>query len=248
MDLSIVIPAYREEAKIGRDVAAAGAFLDRAGLSGEVIVVDDGSPDATSAAARLAPLPPGVARRVIRYRRNRGKGYAVRRGMLATRGEYAMFTDSGMCILFDYALRGLELLKSGQCELAHATRKGPGSVIRQRQPLFRRVGSRVFRRLVGLMGVPKRISDSQCGFKLYVGDVARELYGESITDGFMFDAEILLRALRKGYRVMEFPVQWYHDRDSRLEPFQTAFRMLIELWRIRKALARERGDQSHRPN
>jgi dolichyl-phosphate beta-glucosyltransferase len=238
MDFSIVIPAFREASKIGRDVEAAGAFLAEAGMVGQIIVVDDGSPDDTAAQAQAAPVPPGVHREVLRYERNRGKGYAIRTGMRQARGEYVMFADSGLCVAFDFCLRGLELLKAGQCELAHGTRKARGSIIRVAQPLHRRIGSRVFRLLMSLMGVPGRITDTQCGFKMYVGDAARELYGECITDGFMFDAEIILRALRKGYRIREFPVQWYHDRDSRLRPFQTAFRMLLELWRIRKALAK----------
>jgi len=238
MDFSIVIPAFREASKIGRDVEAAGAFLAKAGITGQIIVVDDGSPDDTAAQAGCARIPPQVHREVIRYEQNRGKGYAIRTGMRQTRGDYVMFADTGLCIAFDYALRGLELLKAGQCELAHGTRKARGSIIRAAQPLHRRVGSRVFRLLMSLMGVPGRITDTQCGFKMYVGDVARELYAECVTDGFMFDAEIILRASRKGYRIREFPVQWYHDRDSRLRPFRTAFRILLELWRIRAALAK----------
>jgi len=238
MDFSIVIPAFREAQKIGRDVEAAGAFLAKTGMTGEIVVVDDGSPDDTAAQARAGLVPPGVYRKVIRYERNRGKGHAVRTGMRETRGEYVMFADSGLCIQFDHALRGLEMLKAGRCELAHGTRKGRDSAIRVGQPVHRRVGSRIFRTLMAFLGVPGYITDTQCGFKLYRGDVARELYAECITDGFMFDVEVLLRALRKGYRVREFPVQWYHDRDSRLRAISTAFRMLVELWGIHKGLAR----------
>lgn len=237
MGLSIVIPAFREAKKIGRDVEAAGAFLARTGMIGEIIVVDDGSPDDTAAQARVVQVPPGVYRKIIRYERNRGKGYALRTGMRETRGRYVMFADSGLCILFDYALRGLELLEGGQCELAHGTRRSAESDIRKGQPLYRRMGSRVFRRAIGLMGIPHEITDSQCGFKVYRGDVARELYGECITDGFMFDVEVILRARKKGYRVAEFPVRWYSDPDTRLKPIATAFGMVRELWAIRKALA-----------
>ena len=238
MEFSSVIPAFREAKKIGRDVEAAGAFLAKTGMIGEVIVVDDGSDDDTAGQARVVQVPPGVHRKIIRYERNRGKGHAVRTGMRETRGDYVMFADSGLCILFDYALRGLELLRSGRCELAHGTRKSPESDIRKAQPLYRRVGSWGFRHVIGLLGVPREITDSQCGFKVYRGDVARELYGECIIDGFMFDVEMLLRALKKGYRVGEFPVRWYNDPDTRLKPLNTAFGTLAELWRIHKALAK----------
>ena len=236
MDFSIVIPAYRESAKIGRDVEAAGAFLDKMCMSGEVIVVDDGSDDGTAGQARIAPLPRGIGRHIIHYEPNRGKGHAVRRGILASRGEYVMFADSGLCVLFDYALLGLELIRAGQCELAHGTRKSRQSRIRRHQPFHRRAGSMVFRFLISHMGVPGDLTDTQCGFKVYRGDVAREVYARCVTDGFMFDVEVLLRALQRGYRVQEFPVQWHHDPDTRLRPVKTALQMIPELWRIHQAL------------
>jgi len=240
MDLSIVIPAFREAAKIWRDVEAAGAFLAKTGMTGEIIVVDDGSDDGTAEQARIAQVPRRVRREVIRYEANRGKGYAIRTGVAATSGKNVMFADSGLCIIFDYALQGLALLAEGRCELAHATRRSPQSDIRVDQPIHRRAGSKAFRWLIHFMGVPPKITDSQCGFKVYRGDVARELYAECITDGFMFDVEIILRAVRKGYRICEFPVQWYSDPDTRLRAVRTAFGMLGELWAIRQALKEER--------
>lgn len=237
MDFSIVIPAFREAAKIRHDVEAAAAFLVHQGLTGEVIVVDDGSPDDTSAAANAAEVPPQIERRVIRYAPNRGKGCAVRTGMNQTRGQYVMFSDVGLCVPFDNALRGLELIKGGQCEIAHGSRKLPDSAIRRPQRLYRRLLSWGFRKVVGVfMGVPTGLTDTQCGFKVYRGDVARELYGACLSDGFMFDIEILLRALRKGYRVIEFPVEWRCDWDSRLRPGRNAVDTLAELKAIKRNL------------
>jgi dolichyl-phosphate beta-glucosyltransferase len=240
MDFSIVIPAYREAEKIRHDIEAAGAFLVSSGMTGEVIVVDDGSPDGTREAALAADVPPGVERQVIRYETNRGKGYAVRTGMKATRGRFAMFADVGLCVPFENALRGVEMIRRGECEIAHGSRKMPESVILRPQRLYRRVLSRLFRGVVHLfMGIPGSITDSQCGFKVYRGDVARELYGECFSDGFMFDVEILLRALRRGYRVREFPVEWRCDWDTRLHPARGSLATLGELTAIKRAMKKD---------
>jgi dolichyl-phosphate beta-glucosyltransferase len=237
MDLSIVIPAYREAAKISRDVEAAGAFLAKAGLKGEVIVVDDGSPDGTCEAARQAQTPPGIDRRVICLERQSGKGAAVRAGMLASHGDFALFADAGLCVPFESALKGIELIRCGGCDIAHGSRKLPDSVILRPQGLYRRLLSRLFRLIVRLfMGIPHTFSDTQCGFKVYRGDVARKLYTECISTGFMFDVEILLRALRHGYKVKEFPVEWRCDLDSRLHPARGAGRTFSELAAIKKTL------------
>lgn len=240
MDLSIVIPAFEESQKIARDVEAAAAFLKGEGLAGEIIVVDDGSRDDTAAAAKEADIPPNVHLNVIRYDTHQGKGCAVRTGMAASRGEYVMFADSGGCVPYENALRGLEMLKSGSCDLAHGSRKLRESSIQRRQAWYRRILSRIFRRvIIRALKVPAELTDTQCGFKMYRGDVARKLYSECITDGFMFDVEIIMKARRGGYRIREFPIEWTSDRDSRLSLTRNAGCVLRELLMIRRTLARE---------
>jgi len=243
MDLSIVIPAYNEAEKIARDVEAAAEFLAREGLTGEIIVVDDGSEDETARIAEEVPLPEGVERRVIRYTPNRGKGCAVRTGMVESRGDLAMFADVGLCVPFENALRGIEPIRSGRCQIAHGSRRLPQSVLLRKQKPLRRLLSWLFRKLVGLwLGIPGGLTDTQCGFKVYRGDVARELYGACRTDGFMFDIEVLLRALQKGYRVIEFPIEWCCDYDSRVHPIHHGPGALAELREIRRRLKEEKGD------
>jgi len=237
MDLSIVIPAFNEAAKIARDVQAAGEFLVAERMSGEVIVVDDGSTDGTAAVAERAALPGGVGRKVLRSAENRGKGHAVRTGMLASAGRFALFADSGLCIDFKYALLGLDLIAEGRCDLAHGSRRLDFSFIGQPQKPHRRLMSHLFR-WIGpkLVGFPPGLTDSQCGFKVYRGDVARELYGHATCDGFMFDVEIILRAAKKGYRIREFPVVWHSDHDSRLRTLHVGFRTFFELLAIKRAV------------
>jgi len=240
MDLSIVIPAFEERTKIARDVEAAAAFLGGNHFAGEIIVVDDGSNDDTAEAAKNVEISPDVKLKVIRYEQHRGKGYAVRRGMKDTSGEYVMFADSGCCVPYKDTLRGLELLKSGACDIAHGSRKMRGCHIEKAQSLYRRVCSKIFHWFViHDMKIPAEFTDTQCGFKMYRGDVARHLYGQCITDGFMFDIEIIMRAQKEGYRIKEFPIDWTCDRDSRLSPTRSSGRVLSELMTIRRVMAKK---------
>jgi dolichyl-phosphate beta-glucosyltransferase len=237
MDLSIIIPAYREARKVGHDVEAAAAFLVGANLTGEILLVDDGSDDGTQEAAMAAEIPHGVRREVIHYEPRRGKGHAVRMGMKASQGDLAMFADSGVCVPFDNALRGIELIRSGRCEIAHGSRRHPDSRIRRPATLYRRMTSAIFRRIARhYIGTPPAMTDTQCGFKIYRGNVARQVFGECFSDGFMFDIEVLLRALRHGYRVLEFPVEWQCDWDTRLRPARGAMDTFSELAAIKRAM------------
>lgn len=239
MNLSVIIPAFNEAAKIERDVVAAGSYLNDAGLSGEIIVVDDGSVDGTADAAGRAQVPAGVGLRVVSYSPNRGKGHAVREGMLASKGEFVMFADSGLPVPYECATRGLDLLRACRCDLAHGSRRLPESVIHTRQSLPRRLASAGFRRIVPwLVGVGGSLTDTQCGFKLYRGDIARRLYGLLESEGFTFDLEIVLRARTEGLRILEFPVEWSWDPDSRLKLGRTFMCSFGDIWRLRHAHGR----------
>lgn len=244
--MSIIIPAFNEAAKIAADVEAASRFLTDARLQGEIIVVDDGSTDGSAAVAESVPVPEGMARRVIRGQGNHGKGYAVRRGVADTGGRYVLFADSGLCVPFENALRGLELIRRGQCDIAHGSRHLPQSTLVRDKTLYRRMVTRVFRWVVpALMHVPRHLTDTQCGFKLYRGSVARELYAQCVCDGFLFDVEVILRAVQKGHRIEEFPVEWRSDPDSRLHPARRIPRLLGQLWTIRRAVRREGQSAPH---
>lgn len=237
VDLSIVIPAYNEAHKIARDIRASHEFLVSNGLSGEIIVADDGSPDGTAATAREFAASERMEVKVLALD-HRGKGWAVREGMKASCGDFAMFADSGLCIPFADALPMIDGIRAGRCEIAHGSRKMKGSVIDRSQSLYRRVLSWGFRRAVLVyMNLPGHLTDTQCGFKAYRGDVARELYGQCRTDGFMFDLEILMRARKKGYRVAEFPVHWACDPDSRLRPAKILGSTISELRRVKQLMS-----------
>jgi dolichyl-phosphate beta-glucosyltransferase len=240
MDLSIVIPAYEESNKIARDISEAAGFLEAHDFTGQIIVVDDGSRDNTAAVARKATIPPNVKLNVVRYEKHRGKGYAVRTGIKQSKGDYVMFADSGSCVPYEDTLRGLELLKKDHCDIAHGSRKMRGCHIEKTQSLYRRICSKMFHFFViHDMKIPAEFTDTQCGFKMYKGEVARHLYSEAVTNGFTFDIEIIMRAQQEGYRIKEFPIDWTCDRDSRLSPTRSSWNVLSELLKIRRILSKK---------
>jgi glycosyltransferase involved in cell wall biosynthesis len=236
MYLSIVIPAYNEHDKIVRDVESATAFIQSGAFEGEVIVVDDGSTDGTGDIAEAACEGVMVEARVVRIE-HAGKGAAVRAGILASRGEHVLIADSGLCIEFEEVLVGIEMIKSGLCEIAHGSRYAPDSeIVRKKGPL-RRLASRLFRWLIPLLtGLRGKYTDTQCGFKVYKGDVARELYSLCTSDGYLFDLEVTLRAEQSAMKIEEFPVKWKSDPDSRLSLFKSLFSVILGVRRIRKAV------------
>ena len=224
--LSVVIPCFNEAGKIEKDISAALDYFSGRTYSFELILVDDGSMDGTAETLRQVK---GRATAVC-YRPNRGKGYAVRTGMLRATGRYRLFTDAGLCVPFSEIEKGLSLLEAG-ADVAIGSRKMAASQVARQQAGYRRMGSAVFGFLVrNWMGL--RYSDTQCGFKLFTAQAAERLFSAARIDGFMFDAETLINARKFGLTVREFPVEWRADPDSRYKPFSGSFRNLFELVRI----------------
>jgi dolichyl-phosphate beta-glucosyltransferase len=230
MDLSIVIPVYNEQKKIAQDIQAACSFLQSQQMEGEIIVVDDGSCDQTAEEVERVGGQISCAYKIIRYDHHRGKGYAVRKGMKETRGRYTMFVDSGLCVPFRFVMDGLYLIQKKDVDLAHGSRRLKESLITSPQPKHRQLINRIFHWIfIRFLNIPEEITDTQCGFKIYRGDVARKLYKRCQSNGFLFDVEMILWGLHDGYHIQEFPVEWCYDADTRLYPWKNLPNVLGEL-------------------
>jgi dolichyl-phosphate beta-glucosyltransferase len=245
MNLSIIIPAFEESKKIVRDIEAATTFLKDHQIPGEIIVIDDGSEDDTAKSAEKVPPTVGIPCRVFRLDKNRGKGYAVCQGMTHAIGQFVMFADSGCCIPYETALTGLKMIENGECDIAHGSRKMPGCKIHLHQNFIRKACSKAFRALINTwLHIPSHLTDTQCGFKIYQGDIARKLHSECVTEGFTFDVEIIVRAHRQGYKIKEFPVEWTCDCDSRIKLQSHAWKVLRELIAMKKTLTKAKIKKS----
>lgn len=228
--LSIVIPAFNEAARIGPCLQAAAGFLDAREPGGELLVVDDGSADATAQIVEHAALAEPRLR-LLRLDGHRGKGAAVRCGMLAARGEEVLFSDVDLSTPLDEIDKLRAVLGNG-VHVAIASRVLPGASIEVLPPWSRRLASPLQRLLVRcLIGLP--YGDTQCGFKLFRRDAARAIFSRSRIDGFAFDIEILHLARLLGMRVSPVAVRWNHDPDSRVRLVRHSLGVVRDLVRIR---------------
>ena len=234
---SIIIPAYNEAGRLGSTLQKVAAYLARSpnaqGRS-EVIVVCDGCDDNTEAIANgfMGRLP----LLVVSYAENRGKGFAVRRGIAASSGRVVAFMDAdGATPVEEFGRLAVPVL-GGEADIVVGSRRAPGAVVAARQPLHRQVLGRLFswsaRAVLGL-----RIQDTQCGFKVFDGDIARELFRRVSCDGFAFDLEVLAQAKECGLRVLERGVVWHEMPGSTVHPLRDGLRMLKALWQIRARLS-----------
>ena len=255
MPLSIIIPAYNEAERLGPNLGPVLAFLGARYPDYELIIVDDGSTDGTAeaVAAALAGEPRA---RLIRYQPNRGKGYAVRAGVLASTGDPVLFMDADLSTPLEEGDRLTDVVKvaEGQernlstpleeiprllerlagADVVIGSRGLPEAEIRVRPPLFRRLASWVFDQVkYALVGL-RRFQDTQCGFKAYRGPVARQLFALGRVDRFMFDVEILFLAERAGLRIVEMPVAWADRPGSKVRFWEGVVNMFRDLGRIRR--------------
>ncbi len=209
--LSVVIPAYNEAERLPQSLKRLHAFLAAWGRSYEVLVVDDGSRDDTARLARESGVP-GLT--VLRNEGNRGKGYSVRRGMLAARGDHRLMTDADLSTPIEELPRLLATQDAG-ADVVIGSRALPGANIEVHQPWYRENMGRVFNLLVRALAVPG-LRDTQCGFKLWSARAANEAFAAARLDGFSFDVETLFVARRRGYRIVEIPVTWRNDAATRV--------------------------------
>jgi len=231
---SLVIPAFNEAQRIGQTLRAALGYLETTSPQSELIVVNDGSTDATSEIVRdVFAARTGVSARLLEHSPNRGKGAAVRQGLLAATTPIGLFSDADLSTPIEEAPKLIEPIAAGQLDVAFGSRALDRKLIGDHQPWRREQGGRVFNLIVRFAtGLP--YWDTQCGFKAFRLDVFRPILERAKTDGFGFDVELLFLARQANLRMKEIPVRWNHVEGSKVSFLRDSLRMLREIAALRK--------------
>jgi dolichyl-phosphate beta-glucosyltransferase len=225
--LSIVIPIYNEEKRLPNAMEQVFAFVDQQPYQSEIILVENGSSDRT---LEIAQGYAAQHERVHIFQESlRGKGGAVRRGMLEAHGQFRFICDS------DFSMPAAKINRflppACDCDVAIASREAPGA-IRYNEPEYRHFTGRVFNFLIRLLALPG-LHDTQCGFKCFRAEAAEAIFPYQTLNGWAFDVEVLFIARRLGYQIIEIPIPWYFNADSRISVLRDSGRMLIDLLTIR---------------
>jgi dolichyl-phosphate beta-glucosyltransferase len=228
-EVSIIIPAFNEAQRLPKTLDRIQRYLIAQRLTAEVIVADDGSRDGTADLVRqYATRWPQL--RLVAAEHNRGKGSAVQRGMGVATGRYRVFSDADLSVPIDDLDKLLRPLRDG-AGVAIASRGLKDSEVELHQPWYRETMGKIFNRLVRLF-VLGGVHDTQCGFKAFTAEVADRVFPSLQTHGFGFDVEVLYRAQRAGYRIVEVPTRWINSPQSRVHPIRHSMAMFIELLAI----------------
>lgn len=224
--LSIIIPAHNEENRLPDTLEQVIRFLDGQSFTSEVIVVENGSSDKTlDVAKKIAEQHKQI--RVIQS--ERGKGAAVKLGMLEAKGEYRFMCDADLSMPVEEISKFLPASLE-DFEIAIASREAKGAV-RYNEPSYRHFGGRGVNFLIQILILPG-LNDTQCGFKCFRADVAEKIFSMQTLKGWSFDIELLYIARRYGYHIHEVPIHWYHDSETKVRALQDAIRMIQDIFRI----------------
>ena len=233
-EISIVIPAYEEDARVGDSIAKILSYLMDQRARAELIVVDDGSEDSTAATAEQAfQAFPEVSSRVIRYEKNRGKGFAVKTGLLAAQADIALFSDADLSTPIEELPKLVDPIRNNEYDVTFGSRALDRSLIGTHQPWRREQGGKVMNLIIRTMsGLP--FADTQCGFKAFNMTKFRPLLDRMTVDRFGFDVEFLFVANYHGLRLSEIPVRWNNVEGSKVSVVRDTRRMFTELAQIRR--------------
>ncbi len=239
MTISLIIPMYNESSIIGETAKTLSAYMEKNFDSYEILFSDDGSSDGCGEIVRQLELP---SVRVTGYPQNRGKGCAVRTAVLEAKGDIVMFTDADLAYGCDCIRRAYDtLMKNPDAGMLIGSRN-LGKDGYEGYTVLRKVMSKTYIRVLCMIG-GFRLSDSQCGCKAFRLDAAKEIFSHCKVDGFAFDFEAILRAMKAGIGIVEMPVKIIHHRESKIHVFRDTFRMLGDLRRIKRQIKKEQKQE-----
>ena len=236
--LSIVIAAYNEENRIGESLLKIKRYFDGQDADYEIIVVDDGSTDNTRQVS--ADYKSEISSlKIISYPENKGKGYALRQGVFASKGDAVLLTDADLSTPIEELDRLLPLIVGGRYNVVIGSRALNASEIIKKQPWWRQGMGKTFNKIVKVL-VLTDFEDTQCGFKLFSVEAAKSLFKDARIDRFAYDVEILAMAKMKGFRMSEVPVRWINSPESKVNPIFDSLQMFFDLIKIRMRMGREK--------
>jgi glycosyltransferase involved in cell wall biosynthesis len=227
--LSIIIPAHNEEHRLPPTLMAVNAFLDKQPYASEILVVENGSQDLTAVVTEAFAAE--HSRVKLLQTAGRGKGLAVRHGMLTGQGEYRFICDADLSMPIEELPKFLPP-QCGEYSVAIGSREAPGAR-RFNEPPYRHMQGRVFSALVKWFAVPG-FEDTQCGFKCFHAPAAEDLFRAQVFNGMSFDVEVLFIARKRGYHIIEIPINWYYRAESRVHPILDPLRMLRDILIVRR--------------
>lgn len=232
MQLSVIIPAFNEETRLKNTVEKISQYLKNKHENCEMIIVDDGSTDATFSSASNFPEGFPFETIVLRNETNKGKGFSVRKGILASKGEYVVFSDADMSTPIEEMEKLIDYIREGYDIVIGSRAKDESDVVVP-QAWYRRTMGKTFNFLAKLV-LLEDFNDTQCGFKIFKGDIAREIASDMKINGFCFDVEMLYLAVKKGYKIKEVGVTWNNSPDTKVKVISSSLNMFFDLFRIKK--------------
>jgi dolichyl-phosphate beta-glucosyltransferase len=231
--MSIILPAYNEENRLGPTLTRIGEYLDTKNWTAEIIVVDDGSKDRTVDLVKDW-MKKDVRIKLVRNSENKGKGFSVRNGMSRATGRYRLFSDSDLSTPIEELDKLLSYI-GGRVDITIGSRSIEGSDVQVKQVFYRVLMGKIFNLIVRILFHTK-MRDTQCGFKLFTREAAEDVFPKAVVNRFGFDVEVLFLAEKLGYKVQEVPVVWINSEESKVSAVRDSIDMFIDLFRIRMRL------------
>jgi len=230
MRLSIIIPAYNEENRIGNSLKLILRYLSKQDYNFEIIVVDDGSSDRTI--EKVKEIDSSGKIKILKNEINKGKGYSIKKGMLEAMGEYQLFSDADLSTPIEELEKFWKYLNEGY-DIVIGSRALKDSILEVRQPFYREFMGRAFNFIVRFI-LGFKIKDTQCGFKIFKKEVAKHIFSIQKIKGWSFDVEILYIASKLDYKIKEVPVRWINSPSSKVNPLKDALRMFFDVSRLKR--------------